>query len=117
MILDDLINTAWEHVAVNHRVGPVRGSTWNSPATVSVILRPRMNGATSLVTDTDLAEAAYGIITYFLAAQAAFATNITIVRPNEEGRRVPVGEIEIRSGQPGAGITGASEGDVSVDTT
>ena len=117
MTLEHLITTAWEHVAVNHRVGPVSGCTWNSPATISVILRPRMNGRTSLLTDTDLAEATYGIITYFLTAQAAFATNITIVRPNEHGRRVPVGEIEIRSGQPGAGIIGASEGDVSVDTT
>ena len=69
----------------------------------------------SLVTDTDLAEVSVGLITYFLSVQAAFATNVTIVRPNEHGRRVPVGEIEIRSGQPRAGITGASEDDVSVD--
>lgn len=116
LTLEHLIITAWEHVAVNHRVEPVRAWTWNSPASISVILRPRMNGRTSLVTDTDLAEATFGLITYFLSVQAAFATNITMVGPNEHGRRVPIGEIEIRSGQPGTAIIGASEGDVSVDT-
>lgn len=51
-----------------------------------------------MFTDTDLAEAAFGMATYFILQQPApFATKITVVRPGVSGRRVPIGEFEIRS--------------------
>lgn len=112
------MSTAWQNVAVNHRAQPVRERTWYSPLRdrVSVTLRPRMIGTTRQVDDTDLAEAAFGLVYYFLLHQPAFATNVTIVKPNEGGRRIPIGEIEIRRGQPRVEI-GGSENGASVKTS
>jgi len=75
-----------------------------------------MNGGRSLVTSTDLAEAVTGMVYYILAAQAAFATTVTIVKPNGAGRRVPIGSIEIQSGQPRVEI-GGSANDTLVETS
>ena len=50
-----------------------------------------------MVTDTDLAEAAYGMATYFITEQPAFTARITVVRPDQSGTRVPIGEFEISS--------------------
>ncbi|KAL8881936.1 MAG: hypothetical protein Q9192_007684 [Flavoplaca navasiana] len=107
-IMLDLMSTAWQNVARKHVVRPLPGRTWNglSRTRVSVTLRPRMNGGTSMVTDTDLAEAAYGIATYFVTEQPAFATKITVVRPDRSGRRVPVGELEIASMPRGVEVAG-----------
>ncbi|KAI4236052.1 MAG: hypothetical protein LQ349_002788 [Xanthoria aureola] len=99
-IMDTLMSTAWQNVARNQNVQRVLGQTWTiqSQSRVSVTLRPRMNGGTSMFTDTDLAEAAFGMATYFILQQPApFATKITVVRPGVSGRRVPIGEFEIRS--------------------
>ena len=111
-VMLDLMSTAWQNVARNHVVRPLSGRTWTglSRARVSVTLRPRMNGGTSMVTDTDLAEAAYGIATYFVTEQPAFATKITVVRPDESGRRVPVGELEIVSSSVRVEVAGLGNG-------
>ena len=116
LTFEHLIAAAWENVAVNNRVGLISGHTWTSPARITVILRARMRGRMSLFTDTDLAEATFGLVTYFLSVQAAFAVNITVARPNERGTVIPVGDIEIQYPQPGPGVIGASEGNVSVET-
>ncbi len=114
----DLMSTAWQNVARNHVVRPLPGRTWTglSRARVSVTLRPRTNGGTSMVTDTDLAEAAYGIATYFVTKQPAFATKITVVRPDESGRRFPVGELEITSRQVRVQVAGSGN-DTAVGTS
>jgi len=75
-----------------------------------------MNGGRSQVTSTDLAEAVTGMVYYILAAQAAFATTVTIVKPNGAGRRVPIGSIEISGGHPRVEI-GGSANDTLVETS
>lgn len=83
--------TAWLNVAVRRRVQLVGERTWNVALRggVAVTLRPQIMGGTSLFTDTDLAETAFGLVYYFMVHQLAFETNITIVRPNESGKRIP----------------------------
>lgn len=75
-----------------------------------------MNGRTSICTDTDLAEAAFGLAYYFTTRRPAFAAKITIVKPNESGRRVPIGEIEISSRPPEIEISGSGN-DTAVGTS
>jgi len=106
LIMRDLMITAWLNVAVRRRVQLVGERTWNVALRggVAVTLRPQIMGGTSLFTDTDLAETAFGLVYYFMVHQLAFETNITIIRPNESGKRIPIGEIEIRQTQPGVGI-------------
>ncbi|KAL8888775.1 MAG: hypothetical protein Q9215_003838 [Flavoplaca cf. flavocitrina] len=117
-VMLDLMSTAWQNVARNHVVRPLPGRTWTglSRTRVSVTLRPRMNGGTSMVTDTDLAEAAYGIATYFVTVKPAFATKITVVRPDESGRRVAVGELEIASMPRGVEVAGLGN-DTAIETS
>jgi hypothetical protein len=104
--MSDLMVTAWLNVAVRRRVQLLGERTWNSALRdgVAMTLRPRTIGGTSLFTDTDLAETAFGLAYYFMVHQSAFETNITIFRPNESGKRIPIGEIEIRQTQPGVEI-------------
>jgi len=119
LILNGLLNLAWQDVAVNHRVRPMPEANSGShlPDGLVVAFRPRMHDGTSLVTATELAEAMTGMVYYILAAQAAFATTVTIVRPNQAGRRVPIGSIEIRGdGQPRVEI-GGSANDIVVETS
>lgn len=82
---------------------PVGEKTWHSALRdkASVTLRPRMNGATSLFTNTDLAETAFGLAYLFLAHPPVTETTVAIVKRNASGRRIPIGEMEIRPGQPG----------------
>jgi len=118
LILNGLLNLAWQDVAVYHRVRPVPeiNSRSHLPGGVVAALRPRMNGGRSQVTSTDLAEAVTGLVYYILAAHAAFATTVTIVKPNGAGRRVPIGSIEIQGGQPRVEI-GGSTNDTLVETS
>jgi len=118
LILNGLLNLAWQDVAVHHRVRhvPATNSRRDLPGGVVTAFRPRMNGGRSLVTSTDLAEAVTGMVYYILATQAAFVTTVTIVKPDEAGRRVPIGSIEIQGGQPGVEI-GDSANDTLVDTS
>jgi len=89
-------------VAVRRRVQVAGERTWNSALRdgVALTLRPQIMRGTSLFTDTDPAETAFGLAYYLMVHQLAFETNITIVRPNESGKRNPIGEIEIRQTQP-----------------
>lgn len=118
LILNGLLNLAWQDVAVYHRVRPVpeTNSRSHQPGGVVAALRPRMNGGRSQVTSTDLAEAVTGMVYYFLAARAAFATTVTIAKPNGAGRRVPIGSIEIQVGQPRVEM-GSSANDTLVETS
>ncbi|KAL8676503.1 MAG: hypothetical protein Q9224_007281, partial [Gallowayella concinna] len=102
LTLNSLISSAWQSVAVNQRPEPVREQTWHSllRERVSVTMRPRMDGNVPLVTDTELAEAAFGIVYYILVQERASATTFTIVKPNRLGKRTPIAEIEIRGGGP-----------------
>ncbi|KAL8991546.1 MAG: hypothetical protein Q9169_007842, partial [Polycauliona sp. 2 TL-2023] len=97
LIMSDLIGTAWRNLARDHSVQPVPGQVWNGRLRngISVTLRPRMSRGSSMVTATDLAEAAFGLAYFFLTQQRAFETNVTVVRAIDKGRRVPIGELEI----------------------
>ena len=112
LIMHELISTAWQNVARTHIVQPVAGQNWNSRARnrVSVTLRPRMDGGTSMVTDTDLVEAAFGLAYFFISHQPAFETMVTVVKPDESGRRVPIGELEIVGIPDGIDIGGLGNG-------
>lgn len=69
-----------------------------------------------MVTDTDLAEAAFGLAYYFITQKPAFEVTITIVRPNERGRRIPIGEFEISNRLPRVEIGGSGD-DAPADTS
>ena len=99
--LQTLLDKAWQDVATFRYVQPVpewsRGIHITSDLVLTV--RPRMHEGRSLLTDTDLIEAAVGLVDYMLR-EGAHATTAALVRPNNKRRRVNVGEIEIELGQP-----------------
>ncbi|KAL8790227.1 MAG: hypothetical protein Q9195_006450 [Heterodermia aff. obscurata] len=96
--LNTLIGHSWISFASTQRVGRVGEivSTDDSD-TVQVTMEPRMEPPIPyqpLTTDTDLVEAAVGIVC-FMSTQRFFATKIIMLRPDERGIRIPVGDIEI----------------------
>ena len=118
LVLNGLFNLAWQDLAVHHRVRlvPDTRSRCHLPGEVVATMRPRINNGRSQVTSTDLAEAVTGMVYYILAVQAAFATTVTIVKPNVAGIRVPIGSIEINVGQPSITISGSAN-DTLVETS
>ncbi|KAI4282737.1 MAG: hypothetical protein L6R35_005318 [Caloplaca aegaea] len=109
---------AWRDVAINHRVLPVRREAWFSPflTGLSVVLRPRMIGTKSQMTDTDLVEALTGYIYYCLHNQPCTAANFTIVRPDSGGTKIAVGDVEVRSRDPRLQSAGSGD-DGQVDVS
>ena len=96
--LNTLIGYRWISFASTQRVGRVGEivSTDDSD-TVQVTMKPRMEPPIpyeSLTTDTDVVEAAVGIVFYMLT-HGFFTTKIIVLRPDERGVRIPVGDIEI----------------------
>lgn len=118
LILNGLLNSAWQDMAVHRHVRrvPERNSRSHLPGGVVATLRPRIYDGRSQVTSTDLAEAVTGMVYYILAKQAAFATTVTIEKPNEAGRKVAIGSIEIKGEQPSVEI-GSSANDILVETS
>lgn len=118
IVLNGLLDLAWQDLAVFHRVRPVPGTNSRShlPGGVVATLQPRIHYGRSQVASTDLAEAVTGLVYYILATQASFVTTVTIVKPNAAGTRVPIGSIEIQVGQPGVEI-GGSANDTLVETS
>lgn len=110
--LNALMSTAWQNVASNHRSLPVHARTWNSPLSerISVMLRPQMEGRVPQMDDTDLAEAAFGLVYYYLLSPRSYETTVKISRPNEGGESISIGEIEIIRGQPRLSIAGSGNG-------
>ena len=95
--LNILIGHSWVSFASTHRVGRVGEivSTDESD-TVQVTMKPRMEPPIPyryLATDTDVVEAAVGIV-YFMLTHGFFTTKIIVLRP-DGGVRIPVGDIEI----------------------
>ena len=70
---------------------------------VRVTVQPRMQqidrGGQPLMTDTDLVEASAGIVFYMLA-HGFVATTVMVIRSDERGIKVPVGDIEIADMRP-----------------
>ena len=96
--LNILIGCRWISFASTQRVGRVGEivSTDDSD-TVQVTMKPRMEPPIPyqpLTTDTDVVEAAVGIV-FFMLTHGFFTTKIIVLRPNERGLRIPVGDIEI----------------------
>ncbi|KAL8833598.1 MAG: hypothetical protein Q9170_004181 [Blastenia crenularia] len=117
--MSGLIITARQDVAISHRVRPVPQHTWSGGLgeEIEVILRPRMNDGTSLVSYTDLVEAAFGLMYFFLTQDAVFATKFTVVKPNQAGRRAPIGEIEIKGVARQLGVESGGAGNDTLDKT
>ncbi|KAL8722572.1 MAG: hypothetical protein Q9225_000968 [Loekoesia sp. 1 TL-2023] len=93
--LNYLINEAWQAIALNHYVQPIgQLQATDDSHRVLVQMRPRMSGTTPLVTDSNLVEATTGIV-YYMLQEGWFGTTVTVVRPNQSGRRIPVCEIQI----------------------
>ena len=100
--LDEMIGRAWRNVAINGRAQPMMGDVFEitSPqSTCWLQLRPRMERATSMFTETDLVEASVGIV-YYMIQNGFYATKITAVRPNVRGIRIAVGEIDFSVVRP-----------------
>lgn len=111
LIMSDLMSTAWQNVARNNAVRPIAAQVSNSRSRdrVTVTLLPKMNkyGRVSMVTDTDLAEAAFGLAYYFLTQSVVFESTVTVMRPDENGDMVTIGEVQIlklRDGNQTAGL-------------
>lgn len=103
MGLDEMISRAWRNVAINGCAQPMRAEVSEITAahtTCWIQLRPRMERATSLFTETDLVEASAGIVYYYMVQNGFYATKITAVRPDSSGKRVVVGEIEFSIDRP-----------------
>lgn len=96
--LDTLIGYGWVSFASTQRVGRVGETVYTDDSdTVQVKVEPRMEPPIPyrpLTTDTDVVEAAVGIV-YFMANYGFFTTKIIVLRPDERGVRIPVGDIEI----------------------
>ncbi len=109
--LNLLMRAAWKNVATNERSLPVRSRTWISQLSQSilVILRPRMEGEVPQMDDTDLAEAAFGLA-YYSLSPPTYETVVAIIRPNEGGDQIEIGEIEIKRRQPILRINGLGNG-------
>lgn len=92
--LNGLLNNAWAEVAIHGTAQAVNtASAYTRSANgVLCVLHPRMGRAVSFVSTTDLAEAVTGIVYYYTVSQAAFATNMTLLKPNGVGS---IGLIEI----------------------
>ncbi|KAL8902632.1 MAG: hypothetical protein Q9207_004514 [Kuettlingeria erythrocarpa] len=116
--LNLLMRSAWKNVATNERSLPVNARTWNSQLSqsISVILRPRMEGEVPQMDDTDLAEAAFGLA-YYSLSPPTYETVVAIVRPNEGGDQIEIGEIEIKHRQHGLRISGSGNGTLAGDET
>lgn len=100
--LDQMIAGVWRDVAINGRAQPMEqfiAEITGPDGTFWVTMRPRMDEATSLFTETDYVKTAVGIV-YYMVQHGFYATTITAVRPNDSGRRVPVGEMELSLGRP-----------------
>lgn len=96
---------AWKGVALSGEPIPVADSRiQDEQHIVHVKVIPRKEGSSSLMTSTDLIEAALGVV-YYMVQEGFFATTVTIVKPRA-GRRVPVGEFHIIDRRP-ASIAGA----------
>ncbi|KAL8756551.1 MAG: hypothetical protein Q9184_004465 [Pyrenodesmia sp. 2 TL-2023] len=115
--LNALMSTAWQNVALHHRSLPVHARAWNSPLSerISVWLRPQMVGRVPQMDDTDLAEAAYGLAYYYLVSLASYEITVTVIRPNEGGEKISIGEIEIRRGQSRLRMAGSGNGTLAGD--
>ena len=96
--LNILIGYGWISFASTQRVGSVDEMVYTDDSdTVKVTVKPVMEPPIpyrSLMTDTDIVEAAVGIV-YFMSRRGFFTTNIIVMRPDERGLRIPVGDIEI----------------------
>lgn len=104
--LDEMIRRAWRNLAINGRPQPVETGTMRLSGIGDdvfwVVVRPRMNGATSLMTETDFVETAVGIV-YYMVLNGFFATKITAVRRESSGKRAVKGEIELSVTRPRIG--------------
>ena len=103
MALDEMIGRAWRNVAINRRAQPImRGEASEITAAHTIcwmLVRPRMESVTSLLTEIDVVEASVGIV-YYMVQNGFYATKITAVRPNSSGKRIVVGEIEFSINRP-----------------
>ncbi|KAL8636392.1 MAG: hypothetical protein Q9228_006206 [Teloschistes exilis] len=92
--LNGLLNNAWAEVAIHGTARAVNtASAYTRSANgVLCVLHPRMGWGVSFVSTTDLAEAVTGIVYYYTVSQAAFATSVTLLKPNGVGS---IGSIEI----------------------
>ena len=93
--LNTLIGKAWVDVAGTHRVQLVGETIYTDPTgIVQMIMQPRTSNGLPLTTDTDVVEAAVGVL-YYMLMYGCFATIFTFWRPDESGLRTPVGEIHV----------------------
>ncbi|KAL8713442.1 MAG: hypothetical protein Q9225_006774, partial [Loekoesia sp. 1 TL-2023] len=118
LALQDLVSKAWNNVAVNHGVNAVpQYTTPNEPIDrVVITMQSRKSGNTFLMTDSDLIEGAVGVILY-MVQHGFFATKVTIVRPNESGTRVPVGDMEISPNRRRVQIAGSEKDTSAIETS
>ena len=96
--LDTLIGYGWVTFVSMQRVGRVGVLVFTDDSeTVQVKVQPRLEPPIPflpLTTTTDVVEAAAGIA-YFMATHGFFTTKIIVLRPDERGVSIPVGDIEI----------------------
>ena len=62
----------------------------------SIYFVPRRRGETPLTTDSIIVDAIIGMVAY-MASEGFMATDITIVKPDATGKRVPRGTFSIRT--------------------
>lgn len=96
--LNTLIGRCWLSFASTQSVGRVdKMVSTDDSDTVQVTIEPKMEPPIPyqpLTTITDVVEAAVGIV-YFMVTREFFTTKIIVLRPDERGIRIPVGDIEI----------------------
>ena len=94
--LNYFFSAAWQQVASDHAPTPMGLMRLKDQTKrVELLMRPRKRGELSLISTSDLVEATTGIA-YYMLQEGFFATKITVVRPDETGRRRPVADIEIK---------------------
>ena len=97
--LDGMVSLGYLRFANERRVGRIYQHTArisDASGTTYVTLQPRRtSGGISLLTATDVVEMAVGIV-YYMVQNEFFATTITAVKPDKTGKRIAIGEMQIR---------------------
>ena len=80
-------------------------------AEIATYFVPRMRDGRSLTTDSTMVDALLGMVIY-MSSEGFTATDVTIVKPDAAGKRIPVGTFKIRAG---AGLRNANNGTRTAD--
>ena len=118
LLLVNLFQLLYENIVIHGVDVPFSGCRFDSPES-SLELESRMQGATPLLSARTAADAITGIVFYMLK-EGFVATDITIIKPNESGRRSAVGTLSIRRNPelgPSETIEAGQRSDVNVSSS